>query len=165
MTLFLVAGVLGALLLLVTLLLDDILDGIFDFADSGFISGPAIGAFLAAFGFGGALSMSAGIAPSASVGVGIVAGFALGAVAGLVTRMLVKMPTTATPTEASLVGSLGTVVTSVPSDGFGEVSVMLVGQSVKFSARSAETLPAGTHVVVERVLSPTSVWVVRHADS
>ena len=48
---FVVVGLVGAVLLVAFLLLDDVLEGILPDAD--WISGPALGAFLAAFGLFG----------------------------------------------------------------------------------------------------------------
>ena len=48
---FVVVGLVGAVLLVVFLVLDDVLEGILPDAD--WISGPALGAFLAAFGLFG----------------------------------------------------------------------------------------------------------------
>ena len=60
---FVVVGMVGAVLLVVFLLLDDVLDGILPDAD--WISGPAIGAFLAAFGLFGWVAQEGFDAPTA----------------------------------------------------------------------------------------------------
>lgn len=158
---FLVVGVLGGILLLITVLLDDLFDGLFesvDFAD-GFLSGPAIAGFLTAFGFAGALASSAGLATVPSAGIGTLAGAAIGGIAGYLTRSIMRMPTDATPTTADLKGLDGVVVTAIPENSMGEIMVTVGGQPVKLTARSATPLTAGVPIVVVQTLSPTSVIV------
>ena len=163
MTIFFVVGIIGLLLLLATLILGDLFDSIFDSLDidaGGFISGPAIGAFLASFGFGAALidansDWSTGAAAIGGLGIGAV----IGGIVGTVTRTLMHMPTDATPRAADLVGTRGTVVTRIPSDGMGEITLVQTGQLMKLAARADGTLSEGTPVVVTAVLSSTSVKV------
>jgi len=59
---FVAAGLLGALFLVVFLLFDDVLDGILPDAD--WISGPAIAAFVAAFGLFGSVAQEGFDAPT-----------------------------------------------------------------------------------------------------
>ena len=73
MTLFLVIGAVGIVLLLGTLVLGDFLDGALEFGPD-LISGPALAAFLGAFGFGGALALNAGASTGVAVAVGLVVG-------------------------------------------------------------------------------------------
>ena len=163
MTIFFVVGIVGLVLLLATLLLGDLFDSIFDSLEidaGGFISGPAIGAFLASFGFGAALiagnsDWSTGASAVGGLGIGAV----IGAIVGAVTRTLMHMPTDATPRAADLVGVRGTVVTRIPADGMGEITLVQTGQLMKLAARADGTLSEGTSVVVTAVLSSTSVKV------
>ena len=46
-------------------------------------------------------------------------------------------------------------------EGYGEVSVVVAGHITKLNARAAEPLPAGTPVTITAVLSATSVQVAR----
>lgn len=164
MTLFLILGVVGIVLLVASLILDDLLDSVFDslfdsFDAGGYLGGPAIFSFLAAFGFGGALALNAGIPGAGAVAIGVAAGLGLGAGAGFITRSLMHMPTDTTVAAAHYVGVRGTVITPIPSDGLGEVSITIGGQPLKLSARSADAIGSGTPIVVTAVLSPTSVLV------
>ena len=163
MTVFVVVGAVGVLLVLIALIFGDILDGMLPdvgFGDSGGVfSTEVVGAFLGAFGLAGALVFDAsGSTPAASA-----AAVGAGAVAGVATfffsRALVRMPTDPTPRTRDLVGSIGTVVTRIPASGLGEISVVFHGQRMKLSARSDTALSAGTSVVVVDVVSPTSVVV------
>jgi membrane protein implicated in regulation of membrane protease activity len=148
----------GALLLVAFLLLDDFLDGILP--DSDWISGPAIGAFLAAFGlFGWVAEEGFDASTPLAVVAGVVGGFGLGWFAYRVSRALLHSPTDATPTTASLVGQHAKVVTPVRAGGIGEVLVRLGGQPVKLSATADEDLARGTESVVVAVESATRVRV------
>lgn len=160
MTLFLIIGGIGLALLIITTIVDGIFE--FDFAlGDGLLSGPVIAAFLTAFGAGGAIAVGSGASTFVGVGVGLAAGATIGGITGVATKSLMRMPTDATPRAADLNGCTGTVVSTIPEDGYGEVSVMLGGQPVKLSARTTgpHTLTVGTAVVVSSVLSPTSVTV------
>jgi membrane protein implicated in regulation of membrane protease activity len=159
---FVVVGVVGAVLLIAFLLLDDVLEGILPDAD--WISGPVLGAFLAAFGLFGWVGQQAFDLPTAgAVAVGIVGGAVLGWFAYKLSKALLNSPTDATPTTASLVGQHARVVTPVRAGGTGEVLVRLGGQPVKLSATAADDLPVGTNSVVIAVESSTRV-VVEAAD-
>src|SRR5690606_22056088 len=94
-----------------------------------------------------------------AVGGGLVAGVVGGALALLIVRMVVRMPTDATPRSADLTGKLGKVVTRIPEGGLGEVTVVHAGHRLKVNARASQPIPAGTDVVIVDVLSPTSVLV------
>lgn len=125
------------------------------------LSGAAIAGFLAAFGFGGALALSAGTGTGLATGVGVVAGAAAGGFAGWLTRSLSSDAGNSTPRSGALAGREGTVISAVPADGYGEVSVLVSGHITKLNARGDEPLPVGTPVVVTTVLSPTAVQVRR----
>ena len=162
MTAFLLIGMVGVGLIGAALLFGDVLDGMLDFIDldatGGLFSLPVIGSFIAAFGFGAALLMSGlNFSTGAALGGGVVAGVTMGGAALGVTRALLNMPTDPTPRTQDLVGSLGTVITRIPANGLGEVTIAHAGQRVKLNAKS--DVDSGTTVVVVDVTSPTSVVV------
>lgn len=165
MTGFVIIGVVGLLLLLLSILLGDVLDGVADIlaVDGGaYLSGPAIGGFLAAFGFGAAVidyNTDWGTGASAVGGLG--AGVLMGGVVGLVTRSLMNTPTDEAVRAVDLVGDRATVVTRIPEQGYGEVSLVHAGHLMKLSARADASVPEGTDVVITSVVSPTSVVVAR----
>lgn len=160
MTLFLVIGGIGILLLLITLVLGDVLDGVLDFGGD-LISGPALAAFLGAFGFGGALALGAGASMGVAIAVGLAVGALLGAGAGFVSAQLHKGGDESNVRTASLVGRDASVVTAIPESGFGTVSIVAAGHITSLNARAQEAIPAGTPVIISAVLSPTSVAVQR----
>lgn len=159
---FVAVGLVGAVLLVLFLIFDDVLDGILP--DIDWISGPVIGAFLAAFGLFGWTTTEAFDAPSgiaAIVGVG--GGVAMGFGAYRLTKALMHSPTDATPTAAALVGREGRVVTGASPGQLGEVLVTMGGQPIKLSAVSDGELVRGVAVVVIDAPSATKV-VVQAAD-
>lgn len=165
---FVIIGAVGVAVVLISLLFGDFLDGLFDLGHfevaDGILSTPVVGAFLAAFGAGGALLLR-GLETSllgASIG-GLVAGLILGGGTLALVRTLMHMPTDATPRTADLVGRIGTVVTRIPAGGLGEISVVSAGQRVKLSARCDAPVASGRQVIIVSVTSPTSV-VVTESD-
>lgn len=161
MVVLLVLGSIGLVVLLSGLLFGDLFDGLLEAFDGGTGLTPAVGATLAAFGFGAALaSGSLGTALATLVGLGGAA--VVGTAAFFLTRAVIGAP--AAPVRSSdLLGIFGTVVTRIPVDGLGEVVLPQAGSRVKLAARSHEPVPSGTPVYVVDVLSATSV-VVQRAD-
>ena len=165
MTVFLVIGGVGLLIVLLSLVFDDL----FEFIDLGgdLFSTPVIGSFLAAFGFAGALTMSstpAGAGVATAVGMG--AGVALGWAAWGITRGLMRMQTDEPVRLTDVVGKTAVVVSAIPTGGFGEVRVDHAGQPMKLNARiqTGGSAPVGGRVVVVAVNSASSVVVEAEGD-
>lgn len=162
MTAFLVIGAVGLVILVASLILGEVFDGLFEGIEAGgVLSGPVIGSFLAAFGFGAALTLYAtnsGTAVGALAGLG--SGVAVGGVSMLITRNLMSMPTDEPVRSGDLVGQNATVVTRIPEGGLGEVSLVHRGQLMKMGARANTAISAGSQVTVTAVTSPSSVVVV-----
>lgn len=161
---YILIGGVGLLLVVVSLVLDDFLDGVFDALSidtgSGLFSAPVIGSFLAALGFGAALIDSAGdVATPVALAGGLAAGVVMAGAALWITRSLMLMPTDEPVRMSDLVGKAATVVTRVPSGGYGEISLTHLGQRMKLNARAADPIPAGTAVVITEVTSASSVLV------
>jgi hypothetical protein len=160
---FLVIGVAGLALLLVSLVFGEIFDGLFDALDvdaGGVLSTPVIGSFLAAFGFGAALLLSTtDVSAVVAAFGGVASGAVVGSIALVLTRSLMDMPTDESVRTSDLVGLTATVVTRIPDSGLGEVTVTHLGQLLKLSARSAAPVPAGSPVRITTVLSSSSVLV------
>jgi membrane-bound ClpP family serine protease len=155
---FVVIGVIGALLLVSSLVFDDVIDELIPGLD--FLSGPVVGAFLAAFGLFGwflddGVDSATGVAAIAGVGGGVL----FGGLTFRFTRALMHQPTDATPTTASLVGQSGRVVTPIRANGLGEVLVSLGGAATKYTATADSDVAAGIAIVVVAVESPTKVRV------
>jgi len=161
---FVAVGVIGAVLLIVFLVFDDFLDEFVPDAD--WISGPVIGAFLAAFGlFGWMVQSATDAAAWVAAVVGLAGGVGLGYGTYRLTKALAETPTDATPTQRDLIGRPGHVITAISAGRLGEVLVSIGGQSVKLAATAEPDtdIQRGTQIVVIEVTSPTRV-VVQAAD-
>ncbi|WP_432161285.1 hypothetical protein [Streptomyces sp. NRRL F-5630] len=166
MTWFLVAGVAGLAVLALSLVVDGLLEGLFDgvsFLDGlldGLFSLPVVAGTVSMLGFTGALTLATtDLGTGAAAGIGLAAGLAAGWLTWRLTRALMGGTTAATPRGTDLVGTSGAVVTAIPTDGFGEVLLSLGGQPVKYAARSTVAVPRGAEVWVEETLSSTAVRV------
>ncbi len=157
----LVVGGIGILLLLVSLVAGDVVDGFLDGVGPDLLSGLAVAGFLGAFGFVGALVADAGASRPVTLLSGLVAGALVGVGAGQASKRLMRGGDESNVTSRGLVGLSGTVIEAVPADGFGMVNVVASGHITRLNARADEALPSGTAVVVTSVLSPTSVRVSR----
>lgn len=161
MSVFLVIGVVGLAILLVSLLFGEALEGILDldFLGGDLFSTASIAAFLGAFGFGGLIAHSVSDSTIVGVIVGLVAGALATWGAASLTRWLKSGERDAVIRSDSLVGSSARVITAIPADSYGEVLVRVAGRSLKRSARSDVDVPSGTEVWVSGILSPTAVQV------
>lgn len=159
-TVFLIIGAIGLVLVIGSLIFGELLDGIFGDLDVGVLSTPVIGAFLAAFGFGAALVLYGTSATTAIAALGgLGSGVVVGGAALALTRSLMSMDTDDPVRSLDLVGETGTIITRIPADGLGEVSLAHRGNLLKLGARSSRAVAAGTVVTVTAVTSPSSVVV------
>lgn len=162
---FIVIGAVGLALLLLSLVLGEVFEGLLsgfdiDAGGGGILSGPVLGAFLASFGFGAALIMfSTGVGATAGALGGLASGAVVGGLALLMMRTLVNMPTDETVTTRGLEGSPAIVITTIPDEGYGEVTVRHHGEQRKYNARATERVTAGSQVWVTAVLSTSAVLV------
>ena len=92
MTTYLILGVVGLLVLAVSLLVGDVFDGLLDGALDGlggdWFSTEVVGGFVSALGFGGAIAVSAGAPGPVAVVVGLVVGTAFAWLAARLTRLV-----------------------------------------------------------------------------
>lgn len=164
---FIVIGAVGLTLLLLSLVLGEVFEGLLggldvDGGGGGAFSGPVLGAFLASFGFGAALIMFAtGVSATTGALGGLASGVVVGGLALVMMRTLVNMPTDETVTTRGLEGSPAIVITAIPDQGYGEVTVRHHGEQRKYNARAPEAIAAGTQVWVTAVLSTSALLVDR----
>ncbi|WP_282697070.1 hypothetical protein [Streptomyces sp. CC208A] len=159
---FLGLGIVGLLLLVLSLVFGGVLEGLLDGFGGldGVLSLPVVAGFLSALGFTGALVLgTSGTGVGVATGAGVVAGCGVGWLTWRFSRVLLHDATAPAPRGEDLTGSSGSVVTAVPADGYGEVLLYLGGQPVKYAAKASGPVPRGTEVWVESVLSSTSVHV------
>lgn len=159
MTVFLVVGAVGVVLLLVALVVGDVLDGALEGLSAGFFSTEALAGFLGALGFGGAIALQVTGSTSIAVVVGLVLGVLLGWLAARASRFLHGDGRGDTVRTSDMLERIGSVVSAIPEGGFGVVSLSVGGHLTRLNARSSVAVPAGTQVSVTQVISPTAVQV------
>lgn len=159
MTVFLVVGAAGVVLLLVALVVGDILDGALEGLSAGFFSTEALAGFLGALGFGGAIALETTGSTSLAVVVGLVLGVLLGALAAKASRFLHGDGEGDAVRTSDMLEKIGSVVSAIPEGGFGVVSISVGGHITRLNARSSVAVPAGAQVSVTQVISPTAVQV------
>lgn len=142
MTAFLIVGLVGAALLIVSTLLGDLL-GMFDIGD-GLISGASVGAGLTFFGIPGYLVLS----NNGPLWLAFVAGVVLAAAAMYMIRAVThKLAASSQPDTYEVIGLAG-VTTEPTTATHGEVKLSHPREINKRLAFSTEALPAGTSVIV-----------------
>lgn len=159
MTIFLVLGVVGLLVLLASLVIGDHVDSAFSALEADWISTAAIGGFVSAFGFGGAIADGAGAPHLVSLGVGAVSGAVVGWLAWWLTRLLKNGTSDGTVSVSDSVGMTGRVITAIPAQGYGVVRVLVGGHPLQLNASANAPVEPGTEVRITGVLSPTAVSV------
>jgi membrane-bound ClpP family serine protease len=166
MTWFLGLGIVGVVLLALSLVFDGVLEGLFDGVDvldglfDGWLSLPVIAGFTSMLGFSGAIVMgTTGFGAAGAIAIGVPAGVGTGWLAYRLSRALMGDRSGAAPRDDDLIGASGSVVTAIPVGGYGEVLVQLAGQPVKLAAKSSTPVARGSEVWVEEALSQTAVSV------
>jgi membrane-bound ClpP family serine protease len=164
---FLIAMVTALILLLITVVLDDIVGGVLDSLHVGVdLGGVAIApialGFVAMFGIGGlfgttVIGMDSG--PASIVGAGA------GAIGGIVVygmfRLLMRSEAPEAYSISDLIGLTARVVVGIPAGRHGEVIVSYAGVSQKRTATSDEDIKSGATVKVVDVAG--SILVVAPA--
>lgn len=166
MTAYLILGASGLLVLAISLLAGDFLEGFWDAALQGvgvpggeFFSTEVASAFISALGFGGAIAISAGAPGPVAAIVGVAVGTAFAWMAAKFTRLVRGAGTDEAPAAADVVGQEAEVISGIPDDGFGTIRVYVGGHTLRFNASCDLALDSGARVHVTSVLSPTAVTV------
>jgi hypothetical protein len=159
MLVFLIIGGVGIALLVVSLLLGEVLDGLFEGIGGDLFSGAALAGFLGVFGFAGALTLSLTDSVGLSILFGLLAGGVVGSLTGWATLKLREGGDEANVRTGDLVGSTASVVTAIPEGGYGEVTLVVAGHITRLNARAPGPVPSGAAVTITAVLSATAVMV------
>lgn len=161
---FLIIGIVGGLLLLISVVLDGIFDA-FDFGD-GPLSLTTIAAFTAIFGFTAFALVGAGLSTPVAGGLGALAGLLGGAAAWWLSRLIRSAESTTAVSGNELVGSQASVVLAIPAGGLGEVALVRHGERISLSATSDVAVSRGAQVTIVQTITATSVRVepVQAAD-
>lgn len=162
-TIFVVCLAVGGILLLVTVLLDDILGGLFDWLNLDFDLGgvslmPLLLAFVAMFGVGGligteALNLDAGPASL----VGAVSGTIGAAIVFGLFSLLKRAEAPPAFSLDDLVGRSGRVSVGIPAGRNGSVLLSYGGSSHDLTATADRDIAAGTLVSVTDVVGGTLI--------
>lgn len=164
-TIFIACVAVGGILLLITVLVDDILGGLLDFLHLGFDLGgvtlmPLLLGFVSMFGVGGlfgtqVFGLSAGAASLVGILFGVVG-------AGIVWTMFSFLRRAEAPPQfslAELVGQRGRVSVSIPAGRSGSVLLSYAGSTHDLSATAEHDIPAGTLVTITDVAGSTLVVI------
>lgn len=120
-----------------------------------FLSPRVFFAFLTGFGVAGAIATIYGAGAGIATGVGFIPGFIMAFVAWGVAYFLYKEQVNSSIRPGQVVGSVGTVVTTIQSGSLGEVNVSVNGQILPYTAISEDGtshFQVGTRVKVVRDL-------------
>ena len=154
---FLIIGIVGALLLIISVVLDGVFD-LFDFGD-GPLSLTTIAAFTAIFGFTSFAMVGAGASATVAGLVGALAGAAGGAVAWWLSRLVRSAESNTSVSSHDLVGDEASVVLAIPAGGLGEVALVRNGERVSLAATATTAIARGSRVKITQTLTATSVAV------
>jgi len=158
-TVFLALGIIGLVVLALSLVAGDVLDGMFDALEGDIVSTAVIGGFVSAFGFGGAAASGADLPTPVSIAIGAGAGLVVGWFAWWLTRLVKDGPSDGTVSIEHSVGQVAQVITDIPAEGYGVVRVVVGGHALQLNATAHRPIAAGAKVDVTGVLSPTAVSV------
>lgn len=170
---FLGCMIIGGSLLLLSVVLGGILDGIldsvgFDFDLGGVSFMPVLLGFVSMFGIGGLFGTEGlGLAAGPASLVGAVFG-SLGAAATIaIFRFLRRAEAEGASSNASLVGQTARVSVSIPPSGYGSVIVNFDGSPAERRAAATEPIKAGSIVRISMVIGGDVVVTPfkHHSDS
>ncbi|MDQ3691931.1 MAG: hypothetical protein M3406_18230 [Chloroflexota bacterium] len=162
-TIFVICLAVGGILLLLTVLLDDILGGLLDFLHVDFDLGgvtlmPLLLAFVAMFGVGGligteALGMDAG--PASLVGAG--SGMAGAGFVYVIFSFLRRAEAPQAFSLSDMVGRHGRVTVGIPAGRNGSVMLSYGGASHELTATADDAIAAGSTVTITDVVGGTLI--------
>ena len=154
-TIFLLCTLVAGFLLLITVLVDDILGGIFDFLDldiGGSSLMPLLLAFVAMFGIGGLFGTQVlELSGTQAAIVGVLSGAAGAALAFGMFRLLRNSVTESPFSQEDLVGREAYVSVAIPKTAWGTVSMEVEGMTQELRATSSVDIPRGEIVHIKGV--------------
>jgi membrane protein implicated in regulation of membrane protease activity len=149
---YVVCLLVGGGLLLITVLVDDILSGIFDFLDisiGGASLMPLLLSFVSMFGVGGLFATQVlDLHGAAAAAVGALFGAGGAGLAFVLFRFMSRSEAADPFSTEDLVGRDAFVAVTIPAGRWGSVYVKAEGQNHEIGATSSEEIPAGTQVTV-----------------
>ena len=125
------------------------------------LRGAVVAAFLAGFGFGGAALFPAA---RVTMAMAVASGLAVGVTAATIAFVLGRALPASVPRQGDdrpRVGSLGKVVTCIPRDGSGEVTLIDGKSRLTVTAHADSDIATGATIVVIDVPSEAAVRVAQ----
>lgn len=162
-TIFVICVAVGGILLLLTVLLDDILGGVLDFLHLDFDLGgvtlmPLLLGFISMFGVGGLFGTEVfRLGPGAASLVGVAFGVVGAGVVSLVFNFLRRAEAPPAFNLTELVGQRGRVSVTISAGRSGAVLLSYGGNSHDLTATADVDIPAGSTVIVTDVTGSTLV--------
>jgi membrane protein implicated in regulation of membrane protease activity len=161
-----VAALVGGVLLLITVVFDDILGGVLDglgFDIGGGTVTPILLGFIGMFGAGGLFATQVLDLHGAQAAiVGVASGVAGAAFAGVLFSLLKRSESEEPFKIGDLVGGEAFVSVAIPANRYGSVLVKAEGQTHEFAATSERDIPAGRTV---RVTGVAGTAVIVHDET
>ena len=151
---FAVSALVGGVLLLITVVFDDVIGGLLDGIGLGVDIGgtsitPLLLGFIGMFGAGGLFATQVmDVHASEAAIVGIVSGFGGAALAGVLFGVLRRSESGEPFNVADLVGGTAFVGVAIPANRFGSVLVKAEGQTHEFAATADHDIAAGRTVEI-----------------
>lgn len=167
MIVFIILACLGFFFLVVSLIFGEIFDFAHEVAvehdislDHGELGAPSIfssriiAAFITGFGASGAIASYYGQAWLGSSLIGLGFGLVAGAFVYAVVSFMYRQQAGSGVSMAEMVGMSATVSVAIPSDGFGQITLIIKGSQVEHFARSrnSQAIPHGTSVKIEQFI-------------
>jgi hypothetical protein len=129
----------------------------------GLISTRTVVAFLAGFGWTGAIARGGGMSVAAAALVGLVVGFVLMLLVFWLMRGLYSLRQSGSLDYRNAVGETGTVYVSIPpaGEGSGQIQVLVQGRlaTVAAATAGAQRIPSGAQVRVVKLLAGNTLQV------
>lgn len=161
---YLVMGLIGLSILLVSLLFDGVFDILhFDIFDNGILSMTALASFVAFFGFAGYLCQTTNQSPTVTATATVAMGL-LGLVSTGTAMRYMKKHSQADGAydNASMVGRSAVVVSGAAAGEYCTIAVSWNGMNENVAALSTVDLAKGDEVTITHVLSHSSVRVSKN---
>ncbi len=172
-------GVIYTLFLLVFQGIGEVADGIgdlFSFLDGGAdihmdigdvhgdgagISLLAVTIFISAFGAFGLAGTGFGAGPGGSLVIATLGGVVFGGLGQAFFLYILSPTTSSIVTQSKLEGMTAEVTTPIPDGGIGQISLVVQGSRINYSARSLNegSLKRGTEVRIERIIGSVATVV------
>lgn len=159
LTIFLIAGGIGFLFLMFSLLVGDLFDFLdIDFNldasnDFGIFDSRVLSVFLTAFGFVAALFVQFGFGTLISTFLGIGSGIALGAIVFVFGYFLHSQQASSSISEKDLIGRTAQVIVGIRPNSIGQISCRIGDERIEKIARTrdGQEIKTGETVYIEEI--------------